>query len=324
MSVASKNLYELLGNDDGDSDAPSGPVKTVEKVSTHTVKRNTDGAAPAAAAKAPAATSARRGGAGGNDAAFRDRNAGSDRNRGKPTEDARNIPGPRGGAGARVRGGRGGRNPRTSEDRHTHKTGATGSEKQAALSWGATEGEAELKDEQAGEAIAKTEQKEAAAEATPEEVVEEEEEKQVSYTDYLAQVAEKKAALEAEAALKLRKANEGIKENKKWSNAVPLVKEDGEDYFAATGGKAQRTRERKAKQVVELENRFIEAPQQDRPRGGRGGRGGARGDAPTRGRGRGAPRGGDVRSSEPRAPRGRGAEKTLNPSDESAFPSLGS
>lgn len=50
-----------IGNDEGD-DTPAAPVKTVDKTSTHTVKRNTDGAAPAAKTAAPA-TGGRRGGA---------------------------------------------------------------------------------------------------------------------------------------------------------------------------------------------------------------------------------------------------------------------
>jgi plasminogen activator inhibitor 1 RNA-binding protein len=114
----------ILGNDvEGDSDGPAAPVKTVEKTSTHTTKRNADGAAPA---KAAAPTGARRtGGASGNEAgmssylslkgdgtqfanrvcatAFRDRNAGSDRNRGKPTEES-GRGGSRGGYAARGRG----------------------------------------------------------------------------------------------------------------------------------------------------------------------------------------------------------------------------
>lgn len=45
-------------------------MKTVDKTSTHTVKRNTDGVAPAPAAapRGPAPTTARRGGGSGNDA----------------------------------------------------------------------------------------------------------------------------------------------------------------------------------------------------------------------------------------------------------------
>lgn len=191
------------------------------------------------------------------------------------------------------------------------------SEKQAAVSWGAQEGNAELKDEQAAEAIAQSEQKAGAeGEGAPEEAREEEpEDKHISYEQYLVQQAEKKLALEAEAALKVRKPNEGIKDDK-WKDLAPLTKKDEvEELFVGSGGKAKRERERKTKQFVELENRYIEP---ERTRGGRGGRGGARGDG-GRGRGRGAPRG------EFRGGRGRGGgdSQPLNPSDESAFPSLG-
>jgi len=322
MSVASKNLYDLLGNDVEESDIPKAPLKPVDKTSTHTAKRNTDGLAPAT--KAPAQTTRRTGNVSGNEAAFRDRNAGSDRNRGKPTEDAPRG-GSRGGRDARVRGGRGARNPRGGDDRHSKSLPTGGSDKQAAQSWGATEGKAELKDEQAGEEIAKSEEKEAAAEAAEEVKEEEPEDKHISYSDYLAQLAEKKLALEAEAALNVRKANEGSKEDKKWAAAKALAKEEGEEFITAAGGKAQRQRERKTKQFVELENRYIEP---ERPtRGGRGGRGGARGDSAPRGRGgrgSGAPRGTGAPRAEFRGARG-GAQKEnkLNPSDESAFPSLG-
>lgn len=55
----------ILGNDaDGDSE-PAAPVKTVEKTSTHTAKRNTDGIAPS---KGPVAGSRRGGGLSGNEA----------------------------------------------------------------------------------------------------------------------------------------------------------------------------------------------------------------------------------------------------------------
>jgi plasminogen activator inhibitor 1 RNA-binding protein len=193
-------------------------------------------------------------------------------------------------------------------------------EKQTAQGWGATEGTAELKDEQAGEEIAQSEQKQdAIAEEKTEE--EEEEDKHITLDQYLAQQAEKKLALENEAALALRKANEGVKENKKWAGAKPLVKDEDEDYFAGSGGKAKRERERKVKQLVELENRYIEP---ERPtRGGRGGgRGGPRGDG-ARGRGRGAPRGGEFRGGRGAA-RPQESRAPVNTSDESAFPSLGS
>lgn len=200
---------------------------------------------------------------------------------------------------------------------------SSGSEKQAAQSWGATEGQAELKDEQAGEEIAKSEQKEAAAEgeAAVEATPEEEEEKHVSYTEYLTQLAEKKAALEAEAALKVRKANEGVVEDKKWANAKPIKKEETEEFIPGSAGKKQRERERKVKQVLEIEQRYVEPerPARGGPRGGA--RGGARGDG-ARGRGgpRGGPRGGAARGG---APRSENKAASINPNDESAFPSLG-
>ncbi|KAK5663878.1 hypothetical protein OQA88_84 [Cercophora sp. LCS_1] len=313
MSVASKNLFDLLGNDVEGDESPAAPVKTVEKTSTHTTKRNADGAAPS---KAPATSTPRRGGASGNEAAFRDRNAGHDRNRGKPTDEAR-AGGPRGGYGARSRGGRGGRFPRNQDDRHS-KTGVTDTEKATAQGWGATEGEAELKDEQAGEEIAQKEKAEGEA-GEAEEAKEEEEDKHITLDQYLAQQAEKKLALESSFAP--RKANEGTKEDKKWAAAKPLVKDEDEDYFAGTGGKAKRERERKVKQLVEIDNRFVEPERSGR--GGRGGRGGSRGDGPRGGgRGRGAPRG-EFRGGRG-GPRQGGENKApVNTSDESAFPSLG-
>lgn len=335
MSVATKNLFDLLGNDIEGDEPPAPPLKPAEKTSTHTVKRNTDGLAPS---KGPVTTGNRRGGAnvGGNEAAFRDRGAGRDSNRTKTTDEA-----PRGGRRGGGYRGRGGR--REEGDRHPFRGALhSNSEKQAAQSWGANEGEAELKDEQAAAEIAQSEQKaegEAAAEGEAKE--EEPEEKHITYDEYLVQQAEKKAALEAE--LQVRQPNEGVKDDK-WKDFAPLAKDDEEELFPASGGKAKRERERKTKQFVELENRYIEP---ERTRGGRGGRGGDRGDrgdrAPrgdrgdrgefrggrgrgdgARGRGRGAPRGeprGDFRGGRGG---GRGQEnKPINTNDEEAFPSLG-
>jgi plasminogen activator inhibitor 1 RNA-binding protein len=204
------------------------------------------------------------------------------------------------------------------------------SEKQAGHGWGAIEGEAELKDEQAGEAIAKAEQKEgeaadADAEAEPEDT-------SISYSEYLAQLAEKKLQLGA-GVPEARKPNEGSKQDKKWATAKPISKEEEEDFVAGSGGKAKRERERKQKQVLDIDQRFVEAPEQRT--GGRGGfRGGrGRGDGPSRGgRGEGGFRGG--RGDGARGGRGgrggdrpRGAPRggaSINTSDTSAFPSLGS
>ncbi|KAI1818763.1 hypothetical protein GGS20DRAFT_581155 [Poronia punctata] len=329
MSVASKNLFALLGNDE--EEPQSGPVKTVDKTVPRTTKRDVEPQAPSKPANISAS---RRAGPGGNEGAFRDRNAGSSANHRKSTDEAPRG-GPRGGRGARERGGRGARFPRERDDRHSRHV-QTGTEKAVAQGWGATEGNAEAKDEQAGEEIAQTELKEATAEDAEEATTPAEpEDKSVSYTEYLAQLAEKKLALGDN--LEPRKANEGSKLDKKWANAKPIAKEGDDDFIPATGVKTKRERERKAKQVLEIDQRFVES---ERPRGGRGGprggaprgaprgdgapRGGGRGDGAGRGRGEGRGRGrGDFRGDARGDARGGRPTASINTSDESAFPSLG-
>ncbi|KAH7170230.1 hypothetical protein EDB81DRAFT_774789 [Dactylonectria macrodidyma] len=317
--VASKNPYALFGNDSDGEEKPVVPVKTVDKASTRTTKRNVEPQAPVRAAGA----GSNRRGPGGSEGAFRDRAAGSDRNQGRSTDEAARGD-RRGGYGARVRGGRGSRHPRDRDDRHPSKAGGHGgSEKQTDKSWGAAEGTAELKDEQAGEAIAQSEKKDVEEDAAQE--PEEPEEKQVSYDEYLAQVAEKKLAIEGD--IQVRSANEGSKLDKKWANAVALENEET-DYFAPTGGKKQRERERKVKQTIDFDPRFVE-PERTGGRGGRGGRGGARGGERGGRGGRGGERGrgGADRGRGAPAPRTRGgrdnAAAPINTSDQSAFPSLG-
>ncbi|KAI5465482.1 hypothetical protein BGZ63DRAFT_105355 [Mariannaea sp. PMI_226] len=304
MSVVTTNPFAYLGNDSDGEEKPVVPVKTVDKAATRTTKRNVEPQAPVR----PAGAGNNRRGPGGSEGAFRDRGAGSERNHNRGTDEAPRGD-RRGGYGARVHGGRGSRRPRERDDRHPSRAAAHGgSDKQAAQSWGATEGNAELKDEQAADAIVKDEQKDAAAEEEAAEPAEPED-KHVSYSDYLAQQAEKKLAISE--SLKIREANEGSKLDKKWANAVALENEE-EDYFAPTSGKSKRERERKVKQTVDFDPRFVEP---ERPRGGRGGRGGrgARGGE----RGRGA-RGGD----RPRGGRDN-ASAAINTKDQSAFPSLG-
>jgi len=342
-NITSKNLYELLGNNhDEDSDKePEPPVKAVDKPQARTAKRNAPAEAPTF--KAPAGgegRGGRRGGFTGSEGAFRDRTAGSAANRGKPVDD-------NGRDGQSRRGGGRGRGGDRIFDKHSRTVGGD-SEKQAAHGWGANEGGAELDDEQAGEAIAKADKKEvvdenvapidAEADAEPED-------NSISYTDYLAQLAEKKLALGA-GVPEARKANEGSKQDKKWANAKALAKEDEEDFVAGSGGKAKRERERKQKQTIEIDQRFIEAPE----RGGRGGGGGFRGsrggrgdrgDGPSRGRGEGGFRRGGGRGDGDRGGRGRGGDRgpprggprnnanaggssSINTEDTNAFPSLGS
>lgn len=214
---------------------------------------------------------------------------------------------------------------------HLPDNSCSDSEKQANHGWGANEGDAELKDEQAGEAIAKADQKDGEAGAADADAEAEPEDTSISYSEYLAQLAEKKLQLGA-GVPEARKPNEGSKQDKKWANAKPISKEEEEDFVAGSGGKAKRERERKQKQVLDIDQRFVEAPEQRT--GGRGGfRGGrGRGDGPARGgRGDGGFRGGRGDGARGRGGRGgdrpRGAPRggaSINTSDTSAFPSLGS
>lgn len=126
----------------------------------------------------------------------------------------------------------------------------------------------------------------------------------MSYAEYLAQQAEKKLALGE--TLEIRKANEGSKADKKWANAKALTKENDDDYVSGVGGKVKRERERKAKQLLEIDQRYVEPERTGGGGrgGGRGGRGGPRGGAPRGDRGDGQSRGGAPRGDG--APRGRG------------------
>lgn len=318
--VASKNLYELLGNThDEDSDRePEPPVKVIDKTPARTTKRNAPAEAPSS--KAPESAGGRGGSRAvqGNEGAFRDRNAGSAQNRAKPIdEDERQRT--RGSGEGRGRGGRGGRSEPRNFDRHSRGVGGE-SEKQASHGWGANEGNAELADEQAGEALANAEKTDAMAswgdaEATPGATNDaEREENNISYAEYLIQQQEKKSALAAEAP-QLRKPNEGREQDKKWANAKPICRDEEEDFVPGAGGKAKRERERRQKQFLEIDQRFTEGSDRGRgggPRGGRGrgGRGG-RGDGPSR-----AGRGGGQGNTESNA--------SINTNDTSAFPSLGS
>lgn len=195
-------------------------------------------------------------------------------------------------------------------------------EKQAAHGWGANDGDAELADEQAGESIAKQDEKAANAEdaEAPEDA--EPEEKTMSYSAYLAEQAEKKLSL---AASNVRKANEGS--SKKFPEGTAISRDEEEEFISGTGGKAKRTRERKEKAYVELDgDRMLQQAPRENFRGGRGrGRGEGRGEYRGRGgRGRGEGRG-DGGRGEHRGRGGRGgAQSGPNLADSSAFPSLGS
>ncbi|TGZ79095.1 hypothetical protein EX30DRAFT_373242 [Ascodesmis nigricans] len=308
-SVASKNLYELLGNDPPEDDVPKKAPRVVVKT-TNTTKKQDE--------KPQTATGGFRGGRGnrfsGNEGAFRDRDAGRDSNRSRNTEPS----------GAPTRGrGRGGRGGRREFDRH-NTTGRDEHEKQVNHGWGAPEGNSEWQDELAGAALAAKDAEganpadpNAAAPEVDAEAAAAEEEgpKTKTYDEYLAELAQRQAELGPRS--DVRKPNEGT-QDKKWANAKPFTKQEGE-YFAGEAKDKSRNRERKQKQVVDIDMRFTEPSRGER--GGRGGRGG-RGDRGGRG-GRGGDRGAPRAERGERGGRGGRAAAPVNLADDSAFPSLG-
>jgi len=328
-SVASKNIFELLGNDPPeDDDAPKVIPKEVVK-SVNTTRKRDEKVAPSAQSVtggyAPRGDRRGRGGGRytGNEQAFRDRDAGRDSNRSKTTEDGVS---PRGGQGR----GRGGRRGGREHDRQS-ATGIGEHEKQAAHGWGAQKGESEWNDEIAAAEIA---QKDAAGTSDPSDPnateegeaaePEEPEEKTKTLDEYLAERAARQADLGPPQ--EIRRPNEGT-QNKKWANAKAIERdEESGDYFAGESKDKTRNRERKQKQLLDIEPRFVE-PRENRRGGDRGGRGGRGGE---RGRGRGAPRGdrGDRGSDRPaRGSGGSGGGGGRNPAvnimDKDAFPTLG-
>ncbi|KAL4991371.1 Stm1-domain-containing protein [Aspergillus falconensis] len=291
--VRSKNLYELLGNDPelDPNREPEPPTRALDKPAPRHGKRD----APKEAPTRPEGQTSRRGPrATGNEAAFRDRNAGSRNNREKPIDEA--------GKESNVRYDRGGRPAR--RDRQS-RTGQADTRKQVNQGWGNQDGEKTWDDEKAAANIAKADENEP---QTPAEEAEEAADKSKSFADYLAE----KAAREDLSAKPVRAPNEGAKTDK-WANAKEFKRnEDEEAYIPGKEKESKGTKQRKEKNYLDVDMRFVEPPRTGggAPRGrGRGGRGAGRGD---RGSGRGG-RGNGPRSERP-------APVTV---DEKNFPSLG-
>lgn len=237
----------------------------------------------------------------GNEAAYRDRNAGRRNNVDRPVDEGNN-PERR---GVNARGDRGGR----SRNDRQNRSGVTDSRKQINQGWGGQTGDKEFDDEKAGQKIAQTDENEPQTPAGEE--PEEPADKAKSFADYLAE----KAAAGDLSAKPVRAANEGTKPDGKWAQAKEIKRgEEEEEYIKGKDDNRNKgPKQRKEKNYLDVDLRFVEAPRSSGERGGPRGRGG-------RG-GRGAGRGG--RGNGPRG----GGERTTGPTpvtvDEKNFPSLG-
>lgn len=340
MSVASRNPFAILDDDDSRSTTPAAapapvapaPAATGAPAPTRGTQRGRGGPASRGGRyyqRGGAKAAPREGQENGDDAAAGDAPKRSEGGRGRGR-----------GRGERGRG-RGGRG--RPFDKHS-QTGKTDTEKKVSQGWGADEGEPELKAETAAENDATAEannewgsapvadswgepaatdapaagENGAAAAAGAEgekgegrrarEREPEEEDNTLTLDQYLKQ----KQELNIVPKLETRKANEG--DDSIWKDAVAVSKKDEEEsaYFVGkskTGTVKPRTK-KEEKVFLEIEGRF------DRPaRGGRG-RGGDRPDRPERG-GRGRGRGGRGRANV----NGNGAP-TIDVDDQNAFPSL--
>lgn len=75
---------------------------------------------------------------------------------------------------------------------------------------------------------------------------------------------------------KARKPNEES-DDKKHENAKPVAKDEQEDFFYGKSEKAKRERQRKEKDILDIDIKYLE-PQISQYKGGRGGRARGRGD----------------------------------------------
>ncbi|KAH9835592.1 uncharacterized protein C8Q71DRAFT_762697 [Rhodofomes roseus] len=342
MSVASKNAFALL--EDEDSSRPSTPASkpAPTKESAPTPAASTRGTQKSRGG--PASRGGRYYQRGGKPTAQGTPDAAEDAAAGEGEAPRKKFERGRGrGRGERGRGGRGGR----PFDKHS-QTGKVDSEKKVNQGWGADEGDAEFKAETAAEGDAAADATSptadasgwgaaetgaddwgvpAATEGTPapegEKAPEvrrgrdrdirepEEEDNTLTLEEYLKQQTEKDLA--AVPKLEPRKANEG--DDSIWKDAVVVSKKDEEEsaYFVGKSkSSVPKNRSKKEEKVyIEIDARF------ERPaRGGGRGRGGdraERGDRGGRGRGRGGGRG---------RTNGTSATPAVDVDDQSAFPSL--
>ncbi|KAJ1959577.1 hypothetical protein IWQ62_004554 [Dispira parvispora] len=298
-SVASRNPFDLLAQEAGDSPAKRGPKDTKnttakpkkETTSQASSSQATDKSRTRASETRPRRDYPSRGGI--KTVSPRDLLARGDSETGTPFAErsSRGARSARGGRG-RGRGGRGG----DSMDRHS-RTGMYDSTKKINQGWGKpVEGSAPLNPD---EPAAQKEEATGDEAKKGEEQVAEEPAEVIKTLDDFKKESAKAAALAAKPA---RKANEGVTDPKLQGGEV--LENTQEEFFSAKNASksSRKAKARKSKVLVDIEQRFNATR-----------RGGHREDRPSRGRGG---RGG---SSSNRSAAG-GA---VNVQDERAFPTLG-
>ncbi|XAO27124.1 hypothetical protein I312_105966 [Cryptococcus bacillisporus CA1280] len=344
MSVVSKNLFDLLGDDE--SPAPAAPKTAPKKSEPAPAQRNVPGAAPRGNANRGRGNNNR-----GTHTVTRDDRVADNEGtvtaggfdgervpasrKGNHTRDA-HTKGPRGSRPAKTSGGhtsagnghyRGAKVPAQAGERRQFErrnpTGTTDSQKKVEHGWGVNSGEAELKDEVEGEKDAKVEENapqtpaegvvgEAEAPAAEGEAEQEPEEVTKSYEEYLAERAQQNAAVSALGKKQTREVASEIE-------GKAFVREAIDDFFSGKSKSTEaKAKPKKEKVFIEFDGQFAQPsrpPRRDREGGERSGERSGRGRGQRGGFGgqRGNNRGG-ARASRP-AP--------INANDTKAFPALG-
>jgi len=312
MSVASKNLFAVLG-DDVEEPVAATPKADVVRKSTSSKKSDE---APAKANAKPS----RKPQPTGNEAALKDKNVGRQVNRSKGDDSVKPSPA----AVAAARKSTGPARP----DRHS-QTGKTDTEKKVTKGWG--DNRKKLQDEAAGETIAKEDAVDAADESEAAGNVEiDEVDNTKTLDEYFAELNTQNASLN-NISRSARKPNDGADD--KWKNASELKHEDETaQLLEASKAKTLRQKNRKEKQILEANLTFASprSERSERPeRSGRGGseRGGSsRGGSSRGGRG-GSERGGNYNNSNPRRSARPGPPRSSAPAvnilNKDEFPTLG-
>lgn len=232
-----------------------------------------------------------------------------------PQRDARSTRGGRGRGEGRGRGSRPvgrGRARHGGFDRQSG-TGKSDSAKRIEQGWGGDDPQRELDaeskaridadQEDDGQAKSQAEPNGAAEEAAPAE-----KDNTKTLDEYLAEQASKRAQIGAVKTARPAEAVDNL--------GTKFEKAGDEDYYSVKTERALRQRDRKEKQIIEIDQTFNGPPAAGRGRGRGGARGGGRGrggadrGGADRGRGRGRGRG------------GRSGGANLNLSDDAAFPTL--
>lgn len=230
-SVASKNLFAVL---DDEPAVLSGAIPTTRKTTTSKKTDEPPARVPGSGSKKPVTNVT------GNEAAFKDKSVGRNANR------SRSSAGEEATGASRKPSGKKPVNPRP--DRKS-QTGKTDSDKKIKMGWG--DDNKELEEEQAGEAIAKSERRQDREGDNAGAVEEEIPDNTKTLEEYLAELKTK--SLKSDRSQRVPNAN-AVDTDSKWT---AVEKAEQEDLFVGGEAKKEKVKARKEKATIEPEITFV-------------------------------------------------------------------